>query len=99
MTLYGKVTKTQENISYKRAKRSALFRDHKAARNIPDSMKDMNIHHIKDPQKKHPVETVNNFFYNFIFPSQHASHITFINIYNSLNHGLYLHTVFEFLVI
>ena len=36
-------------------------------------------------------------FYNFIFPSQHASNITFINIYNSLNRGLYLHTVFEFL--
>ena len=34
------------------------------------------------------------FFYNFIFPSQHASNITFINI---LNHVLYLHTVFEFL--
>ena len=27
----------------------------------------------------------------------HASNITYINIYNSLNHGLYLHTVFEFL--
>ena len=40
-----------------------------------------------------------HFFYNFIFPSQHASHITCINIYNSLKHGLYLHTVFEFLVI
>ena len=39
------------------------------------------------------------FFYNFIFPSQHASNITFINIYNSLNRGLYLHTVFEFHVI
>ena len=38
-----------------------------------------------------------SFFYNFIFPSQHASHITCINIYNSLKHGLYLHTVFEFL--
>ena len=38
-------------------------------------------------------------FYNFIFPSQHASHVTCINIYNSLKHGLYLHTVFEFLVI
>ena len=40
-----------------------------------------------------------SFFHNFIFPSQHASNITYINIYNSLNQGLYLHTVFEFLVI
>ena len=42
---------------------------------------------------------LSKFFYNFIFPSQHASDITYINMYNSLNHGLYLHTVFEFLVI
>ena len=42
-----------------------------------------------------------NFFYNFIFifPSQHPSNITCINLYNSLNNGLYLHTVFELLVI
>ena len=37
------------------------------------------------------------FFYNFILPSQHASNITYINIYNILNHGLYLHAVFEFI--
>ena len=31
------------------------------------------------------------YIYNFIFPSQHASNITYINIYNSLNQGLFIY--------
>ena len=49
----------------------------------------------------HQYKLVDNSYkdFLFIFPSQHASNITYINIYNSLNHGLYLHTMFEFIVI
>ena len=49
------------------------------------------------------IDSIKNsvfFLITLFFPSQHASNITYLtylNIYNSLNQGLYLHTVFEFL--
>ena len=47
LALYGKVTKTQENIKHKRAQKSALSPagDHKAARNRPDSIIKTNEKH------------------------------------------------------
>ena len=51
--------KTQENITCKRAKRSALSQqfDHKAAMNRQENMATQNINNTNDPQKKHRLVT------------------------------------------
>ena len=58
--IQDKWQKTQENITYKRAKRSGLCPavDHKAARNRQDRMTDKHETQIakKDPQEKHRLE-------------------------------------------
>ena len=54
---YGKVTKTQENITYKRSALSQQVAEHKAAKDY-DSVAKTNTYNKKDPQKKHHLGMV-----------------------------------------
>ena len=61
-TPYRKVINTEQNATYRRAKRSAIFQagDHMAARHRQDNLAKTNTNK-KDPQKKNRLEEIPEF--------------------------------------